>query len=158
MKNAPEKPGERLMKELQIRDWTQGDFAEIIDRPAQLISEVIHGKKEITRETAAQFGAALNTTPDLWLRLQDAYVLWLQEQDPQLQEKLREIDVRAQEAIRKVKVRPRPPAYSVEWSQEIHKHVAKVDAYPELSASAGSAEYAIRKLRSKVAAARQEGS
>jgi addiction module HigA family antidote len=155
MKNAPEKPGDRLIKELQIRDWTQGDLAEVIDRPAQLISEVIHGKKEITRETAAQLGAALNTTPELWLRMEDAVHLVQQEQDPQLQRKLREIDIRAQEAIQRVKVRPRPPAYSVAWSPEIHKHVATVDAYPELSASAGSAEYALRKLRAMVAAAKR---
>jgi HTH-type transcriptional regulator / antitoxin HigA len=72
----PERPGDRLAAELAVRRWTQTDFAEIIGRPLQMVNEVINGKKEITRETAAQIGAALQTGASYWLEIQDEYLLW----------------------------------------------------------------------------------
>ncbi len=51
-------PGDFLTEELEARHWSQGDFAQILGRPAQFVSEIISGKKEITRESAAQIGAA----------------------------------------------------------------------------------------------------
>lgn len=63
--------GEFLADELDARGWTQAEFAAILDRPAQFVSEIISGKKEITRESAAQIGAALGTSAEMWLSLQD---------------------------------------------------------------------------------------
>jgi HTH-type transcriptional regulator/antitoxin HigA len=82
--------GEFLADELEARGWTQAEFAEILGRPAQFVSEIISGKKEITRDSAAQIGAALGTSAELWLNLQDTYHLWLQSQDA---EALAELDV-----------------------------------------------------------------
>jgi addiction module HigA family antidote len=72
----PQSPGERLALELEARHWLQKDLAEIINRPMQMVSEIISGRKEITRETAAQLGAALGTPPEFWLGMQDTYQLW----------------------------------------------------------------------------------
>lgn len=69
-------PGEILADELEARGWTQSEFAAIIDRPTQFVNEVIAGKKEITRESAAQFEAALGVSAQFWLSLQDEYLLW----------------------------------------------------------------------------------
>lgn len=88
--------GEILADELEARGWTQADFAEVLGRPAQFVSEVISGKKEITRESAAQIGAALGTTAELWLNLQDSYLLWKQSQDVQTRENLNAVKTRAQ--------------------------------------------------------------
>lgn len=68
-------PGEYLREELAERGWAEGEFAEIIGRPVQVISEIINGKKDITPETAVAIGAALGTSPELWLNLQSAYRL-----------------------------------------------------------------------------------
>ncbi|MCJ1701974.1 HigA family addiction module antitoxin [Rathayibacter festucae] len=87
--------GEFLADELEERGWTQAEFAEIIGRPPQFVSEIIAGKKEITRESAAQLGAALGTSPETWLKLQDQYFLWRQEQDERTQAALGEVRVRA---------------------------------------------------------------
>ncbi len=57
--------GEFLADELDARGWTQAEFAAILDRPAQFVSEIISGKKEITRESAAQIGAALGTSAEM---------------------------------------------------------------------------------------------
>lgn len=87
--------GEHLADELEARGWTQAEFAEILVRPAQFVSEIISGKKEITRESAAQIGAALGTSAEMWLNLQDTYFLWKQNRDKPTQEKLREVRLRA---------------------------------------------------------------
>jgi HTH-type transcriptional regulator / antitoxin HigA len=87
--------GEHLADELEARGWTQVEFAEILGRPTQFVSEIIQGKKEITRESAAQIGAALGTSAEFWLNLQNSYFLWKQRQDPGAQQDLDEIQTRA---------------------------------------------------------------
>lgn len=87
--------GEVLADELDARGWTQAEFADILGRPAQFVSEIIAGKKEITRESAAQIGAALGTSAELWLNLQDSYFLWRQGQDSRAQENLDDVRLRA---------------------------------------------------------------
>src|ERR1700677_1949552 len=69
-------PGEFLRDELAERGWAEGEFAEIIGRPVQAVSEILNGKKEITPETAVAIGAALGTSAELWLNLQAAYRLY----------------------------------------------------------------------------------
>ena len=66
-------PGEFLADELEARGWTQAEFAEIIRRPARLVSEIIAGKRSVTPETARDFSAALGTSPQFWLGLESAY-------------------------------------------------------------------------------------
>lgn len=68
-------PGEFLREELVGRGWAEGEFAEIIGRPVQAVSEILNGKKEITPETAVAIGAALGTSPEMWLNLQTTYRL-----------------------------------------------------------------------------------
>jgi HTH-type transcriptional regulator/antitoxin HigA len=87
--------GVHLLEELEAWGWSQAEFAEIIDRPAQVISEIIAGKKEITRESAAQIAAAMNRSPGYWLRLQDEYHLWRQEQDDAMRQQLDDVRIRA---------------------------------------------------------------
>lgn len=81
--------GELLARELEARDWMQGDFAAVIQRPVQFVSEIVNGKKEITRESAAQIGAALGQAPEFWLNLQDSYLL---SQQTRNHETVRELD------------------------------------------------------------------
>lgn len=87
--------GEVLADELQARGWTQAEFAEILNRPAQFVSEIISNKKEITRESATQIGAALGTSPEMWLAMQDRYYLWRQSQNAHVQEQLNDVRLRA---------------------------------------------------------------
>lgn len=68
-------PGEFLKDELEARNWSQTEFAEIIGRPVRLINEIITGKKSITPETAVQLGASLGTSAELWLGLESQYQL-----------------------------------------------------------------------------------
>lgn len=87
--------GELLDLELTDRGWSQVDFAAVLGRPAQFVSEIVTGKKEITRESAAQIGAALSHSPEYWLNLQDQYLLAKQENDAKTQAKLDDVRRRA---------------------------------------------------------------
>ena len=88
-------PGDFLAEELEARHWSQSDFAQILGRPAQFVSEIIAGKKEITRESAAQIGAALDTGPEYWLNLQNSYLLWNQAQNDATRKDLDDVRLRA---------------------------------------------------------------
>lgn len=88
--------GEHLADELEAREMTQAEFAAILGRPAQFVSELIVGKKELMRESAAQIGAALGTSAEFWLNLQDSYLLWRQSQNQDAQRALDAVRVRAQ--------------------------------------------------------------
>ncbi|MFA7504217.1 MAG: HigA family addiction module antitoxin [Burkholderiaceae bacterium] len=68
-------PGEFLREELEARDWSQQELADILDRPPRLISELIAGKRAITPETAKGLGEAFGTSPDYWMTLESQYRL-----------------------------------------------------------------------------------
>ncbi|HEY7044425.1 MAG TPA: HigA family addiction module antitoxin [Nocardioidaceae bacterium] len=87
--------GEMLADELEARGWSQVEFAEILGRPTQFVSEIVNGKKEITRESAAQIAAALGTSAELWLGMQDQFLLAEQAKDAGTQTRLSEVRVRA---------------------------------------------------------------
>lgn len=75
-------PGEYLADELEERGWSQADFAGIIGRPVQFVSEIINAKKELTAESASQIAAALGSEASTWLGLQANYQLWRLDQEP----------------------------------------------------------------------------
>ena len=97
--NAPKPglipPGQILARELDDREWTQADFAAILGRPTQFVSEIVTGKKEITRESAAQIGAALGRSPVYWLNLQNDFLLNEQLKDEETQHSLSDVRRRA---------------------------------------------------------------
>lgn len=68
-------PGEFLREELEAREWSQQELADILDRPPRLISELIAGKRSITPETAKGLADAFGTSPDYWLNLESQYQL-----------------------------------------------------------------------------------
>ena len=89
--DLPVSVGEVLTEELEARGWGQGTLAEILDRPLQFVSEILNDKKQLTRESAAQVGAAIGNSPEFWLTLQDSYYLAKQAQDTQTQDRLSDV-------------------------------------------------------------------
>lgn len=71
----PSHPGETLTEMLEDRDWTQREFARMIGRPEQLISNIVNGKSGITAETAVDFAEAFGMSPDFWVNLDSRYRL-----------------------------------------------------------------------------------
>ena len=81
--------------ELDARGWSQADFAMVLGRPTQFVNEILNGKKELTRESAAQIGAAFDHSAEYWLNLQDQYLLAEQGKDDQTRIRLEEVRLRA---------------------------------------------------------------
>jgi HTH-type transcriptional regulator/antitoxin HigA len=69
-------PGEYLRDELEARGWTAKEFAEILGRPAQAVSEILNGRKQIMPDTAIALGEALGTSAELWTNLQTRFNLY----------------------------------------------------------------------------------
>lgn len=69
-------PGEFIRGELEARGWTQGDLAQIMGRPLQLVNELVSGKKQITPETAMGLAKAFGDDDALyWMNLDNVYRL-----------------------------------------------------------------------------------
>jgi HTH-type transcriptional regulator/antitoxin HigA len=68
-------PGDFIKEELEAREWTQTDLAEILGRPQRLVSEIINGKRAVSPETAKGLGEAFGTDAQFWMNLESAYQL-----------------------------------------------------------------------------------
>ncbi len=75
-------PGRILRRELAARGWSQKDLAEILGRPAQAITEIVKGTKQITPETAVALSWAFDTSPEFWSNLEANFRLALARQVP----------------------------------------------------------------------------
>lgn len=71
----PVHAGAVLKAELNARNWTQNDLADIINRPLKTINQIITGKMGITPDTAMQLSQALGISAETWLNLQSRYQL-----------------------------------------------------------------------------------
>lgn len=66
-------PGEHLSDELAARGWTTPQFAEMVGHPIHVVSDILDARIEITQELAATISAALGTSAQLWLNLEQIY-------------------------------------------------------------------------------------
>ncbi len=69
-------PGEILLEEfLEPKGLTQRSFARKLGWTPRRLNEIIKGKRKITASSAIDLSQALNTTPEFWLNLQQAWDL-----------------------------------------------------------------------------------
>ena len=74
----PITPGEVLFEEfLKPSKINQSTLASNIGVPANRISQIIHGKREISPDTALRLGKFFGIEPEFWLNLQMHYDLKL---------------------------------------------------------------------------------
>ncbi|MDP8208156.1 MAG: HigA family addiction module antitoxin [Candidatus Electryonea clarkiae] len=66
-------PGQTIREMLDDRGMSQKDFALKMGIPAQMINEIIQGKKAITVTTAAQLEAVLGLPQKYWLNREGNY-------------------------------------------------------------------------------------
>ncbi len=73
-KLVPITPGDVLLEEfLKPMEITQNQLAKDIKVPANRISQIVHGKREITSDTALRLGRYFGIEPEFWLNLQVRY-------------------------------------------------------------------------------------
>jgi addiction module HigA family antidote len=80
MARTPIHPGEILSDELHELGMSAAELARLIHVPANRISQIIAGKRDITADTALRLGRWFGTGAQLWLNLQQAYNLDLARQ------------------------------------------------------------------------------
>ena len=79
----PTHPGEILREDvLPALSMTQTEFAERLGVSRLSVSELLHEKRALSPEMAVRVGTLLGTTPESWLRMQEAVDLWEIRQQP----------------------------------------------------------------------------
>jgi addiction module HigA family antidote len=66
-------PGEILAEELTEIAVTPSELARQLRVPANRITQIVHGKRAITGDTALRLGHWFGTSAQFWLNLQSAY-------------------------------------------------------------------------------------
>ena len=80
MPRPPIHPGEILADELHEIGVTPSELSRQIKVPANRITQIIHGQRGITGDTALRLGHWFATSPQFWLNLQSAYDIRVAEQ------------------------------------------------------------------------------
>ena len=73
-------PGEILADELAAIGITPTELSRQIRVPPNRLSQIIHGRRGITGDTALRLGHWFGTNPQFWLNLQSAYELRVAEE------------------------------------------------------------------------------
>ena len=91
MPREPIHPREFLADELGELGMSAAELARIVHVPANRISQIIAGKRNVTADTALRLGRYFGTGPQIWLNLQQAYELDLahKEVGPEIESILR---------------------------------------------------------------------
>lgn len=77
-------PGEFIREELEARNWSQLELAEIIGRLPKVVNDLIQGKRPISPELAKALSDAFGTSAQYWMNLESSYQLWHTEDADQL--------------------------------------------------------------------------
>ena len=75
MPSMPIHPGEILKDELEAMRMNTAELARSINVPANRISQIVSGKRNISADTALRLGKLFSTGAQFWLNLQTAYEL-----------------------------------------------------------------------------------
>lgn len=86
-------PGKLLSDELAAREIKQVDLAKQLGIAKNVMSEIIHGKRNITPELAVRLEGALDIKAEFWMKYQVAY-------------EIDKIRVRHRKALEKAKLSP----------------------------------------------------
>ena len=83
-KRKPTHPGAVLREDmLPALDMTQTEFARRLGVSRLTVSELLLEKRGLSPEIAVRIGRLLNTSPESWLRMQEALDLWRVNQHPE---------------------------------------------------------------------------
>lgn len=81
MARTPIHPGEILAEELEGLGITPTELARQLKVPANRITGIINGMRNVSADTALRLGHWFGTSAEFWLNLQKSYELRLAEQE-----------------------------------------------------------------------------
>jgi addiction module HigA family antidote len=73
-------PGEILADELQELGVSPTELSRLINVPPNRVTQIIHGRRNITGDTALRLGHWFGNSAQFWLNLQSAYDIRMAEQ------------------------------------------------------------------------------
>ena len=91
-KRAPNHPGGILCRQyLEPLGLTVSELAKILGVSRKTVSKIINERGSISADMALRLSRAFNTTPQLWLNLQQNHDLWRAVQDSDHWKKVRAV-------------------------------------------------------------------
>lgn len=72
---TPVHPGKEVHDRILEMNMNMSEFARHIQVSSSRVSEIVHGKRSITLDTAVKLADAFDTTPEFWLHRQNQYDL-----------------------------------------------------------------------------------
>lgn len=85
-------PGYFIQEQMDLREWNQGDLAEITGFSQKHLSALLNEKSPVSLEMARVLAEVFDTSAQYWLNLDNSYRLWLADGQT---EKEREADIKA---------------------------------------------------------------
>jgi len=82
MPPTPIHPGEHVAEELRALKMSAAELARQLKVPTNRITEILHGRRAITGDTALRLGHFFGTSAEFWLNLQSLYQLRVAERRP----------------------------------------------------------------------------
>lgn len=73
-------PGYFIREQLEERQWTQEDLAEITNMSVKHINKILQDQQALTLENARLFAEIFGTSAQYWVNLNTDYRLWLQQE------------------------------------------------------------------------------
>ena len=75
----PAHPGEVLRDIWEDMELTQAQFASALGVSRQTVAQLLRCRRNVSADMAHRLSRALNTGPGVWMRLQEAFDLWITE-------------------------------------------------------------------------------
>lgn len=76
-------PGYFIKEQMDIREWTQTDLAEILGVTLKHVNKILNDKQSISLDMARVLGEVFDTSPKYWVNLDTSYRLWLDQEKSQ---------------------------------------------------------------------------
>ncbi|XOV91509.1 MAG: helix-turn-helix domain-containing protein [Bacteroidota bacterium] len=85
-------PGYFIKEQMELREWTQADIAEILGVTLKHVNKILNDKQPITLDMARVLGEVFDTDAKYWVNLDTSYRLWL---DQEKSDKEKDADIKA---------------------------------------------------------------
>ena len=95
-RRKPRHPGALIKRQyLEPLEMSNTQLAEILGVSRKTVSEIVNEQASVSPIMALRLARAFQTTPELWLNLQQKYDLWNAAQDSEILTKISPINLQA---------------------------------------------------------------
>lgn len=70
-------PGYFIREQMEIRNWTQEDLAEVLGITVKHLNKILQEKQPLSLDMAKVLGEVFNTSAQYWINIDTGYRLWL---------------------------------------------------------------------------------